>query len=169
MAFLNDTLQAVVLMVCDKHAPLVLEKLRECSDGNWFVMPPLADCRAGYHPHASPSHAAQGCAVFGFVERQALRRRLNEFAQLNPDGSLCPDCMAYQWGVAPTPIGDTGRDPVCGRAVSGASSLSHHHDGEMFVFCGLYCRDAFIQAPQNYLALHRETGEEREQPVAAEA
>ena len=160
MALSNNTLQAVVLMVCDKHAPHLLEKLHACPDGNWFVMPPIANCRTGYHPNVSAAHSAPGCAVFGFAEHLALAQRLREFASLNPDGSLCPDCMAYEWDVMPRPLGHSGRDPVCGRTVSGVTSLWHHHDGELFGFCGIRCRDAFIQAPHDYLSPRPEVHEQ---------
>jgi YHS domain-containing protein len=167
MNFLNQTLQAVVLMVCDKHAPLLLEKLQECPEGNWFVMPSIAGCRTGYHPHVSPAHAGQGCAVFGFVEQRGLAQRLREFASLNPDGSLCPDCMAYQWSVTPMPIGETGRDPVCGRVVTSAGAISRYHNGELFLFCGIHCRDAFMQAPHDYLAPRSEIRQSTPEPVVA--
>jgi YHS domain-containing protein len=152
MRFLNDTMQAVVMIVCEKHAPSLLNKLSDCPDGNWFVLPPVAACRMGYWPHVSPSHPGQGCAIFGFIERFALVNRLEEFASINQDGSLCPDCVAYQWGAVPSHLAEASRDPVCGRAVSSVDGLSLCHEGEMFFFCSMSCRDAFRLAPHSYVS-----------------
>ena len=151
MRFLNDTMQAVVLMVCQKHAPSLQEKLKQYPEGNWFLMPAIANCRTGYWPHVSASHTEQGCAIFGFVESTALARQLEKLASINADGSLCPDCVAYEWNVTPMHLSAAARDPVCGHSVTSNDALTHHYDGELFFFCGMNCRDAFKKAPQSYL------------------
>ncbi len=151
MKFLNDSMQAVVLMACEKHAPALLEKLGQCPKGNWFVLPPVASCQLGYWPHVSEPHAGRGCAIFGFIERREMTRQLEKFASINPDGSLCPDCAAYEWDATPSHLAESVRDPVCGRRVAPSDALSHQHAGELFFFCGVGCRDSFVREPQNYV------------------
>jgi YHS domain-containing protein len=155
--YLNEEMQAVAMIVCEKHAPSLLEKLQNCPEGNWFVMPAVGACRVGYWPHVSQAHSGGGCAVWGFAERLALVRTLGKLASVNDDGSLCPDCVAYQWSITPVHLADTVRDPVCGRNVSSNSALSHHYQGELFFFCSMGCRDDFIKSPQRYVRQPVET------------
>src|SRR5947209_20338864 len=137
MMFSDDSMQAVVLIVCESHAAAVQEKLKECPEGNWFMMPAIASCRMGYWPHVSNPHAGQGCAIFGFVERQSLGRRLEALSATNEDGSLCADCVAYEWDIKPSHIAATARDPVCGRRVYCANAHSQDHGGNLFFFCSI--------------------------------
>jgi YHS domain-containing protein len=151
MTFLHDSLQAVVLIACEKHAAAIGEKIRNFPDGNWFVLPPAAACRMGYRPHVSPAHEGGGCAIFGFAERGAMMHALHELSEQNEDGSLCADCVAYGWGIAPMPLVENARDPVCGRNVDCDNALAHQHENELFFFCGMNCRDAFRAHPERYL------------------
>jgi Cu+-exporting ATPase len=151
MNFLNESMQAVVLMACEKHAPALLEKLGQCPKGNWFALPSVASCQLGYWPNVSAPHAGQGCAIFGFIERGQLTRQLQKFASVNADGSLCPDCAAYEWSATPSHFAETARDPVCGRHVAPAAALSHQHQGELFFFCDVGCRDSFVSEPNRYV------------------
>ncbi len=90
--FLNQAMQAVVILACEEHAPGILEKLNAGSQGNWFVMPPTSTFRTGYWPNVSASHGEHGCAIFGFIERELLSRQLSEFNCLQLDEGVCPDC-----------------------------------------------------------------------------
>ncbi|MBV9469213.1 MAG: YHS domain-containing protein [Abitibacteriaceae bacterium] len=153
MTLVDDGMQAVVIMACEKHAPTLLAKLQECPAGNWFVLPSVASCRIGYWPHVSEAHAGQAIAVFGFVERPELARRLEQLSSVNEDGSLCLDCVAYEWGASPSHIAQSVRDPVCGRPVPCTHALSQCYNGELFFFCGLGCRDAFHKAPEKYVSV----------------
>jgi len=150
MKYLNESMQGIVLMVCDKHAPSLLEKLKECPAGNWFVMPPVASCRLGYWPNVSDSHEGHGCAIMGFVESQALTKMLEEFASTNADGSLCLDCVAYEWPITSSHVAATANDLVCGRAVACSNSISQSYNGELFFFCSVGCRDEFNKTPVRY-------------------
>ena len=151
MRFVNDSLKAVVLMACEKHAPAIMEKLSECPEGNWFVMPAIQACRMGYWNNVSNSHEGKGSAIFGFAEAVSLSRTLEQFATRNPDGSLCQDCVAYEWGITPTHLAATTRDPVCGARVSSGDALSQCHEGELFFFCSVNCRDRFQANPQEFV------------------
>lgn len=151
MRFVNDTLQAVVLMACDQHAPSILEKLKEHPDGNWFVMPALQACRLGYWNHVSPAHEGHGCAIFGFAERVAMGRILAGLATLNENGSMCADCVAYEWNITPSHIAAEAPDPVCGATVPTGDALSHMHEGQLFLFCSVNCRDKFQKNPAAFL------------------
>jgi YHS domain-containing protein len=151
MKYLNERMQAIVMIVCDKHAPTLLEKVQQCQEGNWFVMPHAATCRTGYWPNVSESHTCQGCAIMGFAETQAMTRTLEEFAAFNDDGSLCPDCVAYEWDITPSHVAATAHDLVCGRAVACSNSVSQNHDGELFFFCSVGCRDEFNKSPEKFV------------------
>ena len=151
MRFVNDALKAVVLMACEKHAPAIMEKLGECPEGNWFVMPAIQACRMGYWNNVSTSHESKGSAIFGFAESVSLSRTLQQLSSHNSDGSLCPDCVAYEWGVTSSHLAANAVDPVCGAKVSSADSLSQCHEGELFFFCSVTCRDRFHTAPDRYL------------------
>lgn len=153
--YLNEVMQAVVITACEKHAPALLEKVGACPDGNWFMMPTVAG-RSGYWPHVSESRPSQGCAIFGFAERQMLLGRLQEFMAVNDDGSLCPDCAAYEWNVATSHGVETTRDPVCGRNVSCSSAPMARNEGELFCFCSIGCRDKFESSPQTYVKTKNE-------------
>lgn len=150
MTFLHDSMQAVVLIACEKHAPLISEKVRQSQDGNWFILPPAVACRMGYRPHVSPAHECGGCTIFGFAERGAMMHALHELAIENENGSLCADCVAYGWSIAPMPLVESARDPVCGRPVDCDNALAHQHQGELFFFCGMNCRDAFREEPARH-------------------
>jgi YHS domain-containing protein len=164
MTFLREAMQAVVMIVCEKHATTVLERLNHCPEGNWFVMPPVGACRMGYWPHVSEAHSGQGIALFGFIERSALAQHLKEFAATNPDGSLCTDCVAYEWGITPSHAVETISDPVCGRQVSPAHALSYSYRDELFFFCSIGCRDAFERTPQRYMHQRLTIGPTSRQP-----
>ena len=153
--YLNSTMQAVVIMVCEKHASALLSKLSDCPEGNWFALPAVSVCRTGYRPNVSAPHPGQGCAVFGFAESVALTRMLQEFVPVNEDGSVCPDCAAYEWNITPTAMVESTHDPVCGRRVDCVNSLSHNYNGELFFFCSTGCRDAFRQEPLRYARLNQ--------------
>jgi YHS domain-containing protein len=153
MQYLNEKMQAVVIIACEKHAPTLLDKLKECPEGNWFAMPPAATCRTGYWPHVSEAHSSHGCAIMGFAEAQTLARVLNDLSSANADGSLCPDCVAYEWDITPSHIAATANDPVCHRSVMCSNAYTYNYDGEMFCFCSLGCRDEFRQSPQKYLSV----------------
>ena len=153
MRFLNDAMQAVVIIVCEKHAPALLDTLHGCPEGNWFVMPPVADCRMGYWPHVSAPHAGGGYAVWGFAEHLDMARMLSRMSSVNEDGSLCPDCVAYSWNITPLHMATSVPDPVCGKKVSCGEALSRHHDGRLFFFCSMGCRDSFIKSPERYLSV----------------
>lgn len=151
MTYLNDSMQAVVIIACERHADGIVEKVNETQEGNWFVMPSSKGCRVGYWPHVSAPHSSGGCAVFGFAESLALANVLREFACVNSDGSLCPDCVAYEWGIRQSHIVEATRDPVCGKTVSCDNSVTANHKDEMFCFCSAGCRDAFFGDPERYL------------------
>jgi YHS domain-containing protein len=151
MTYLNDSMQAVVIIACERHADGIVEKVNETEEGNWFVMPSSKGCRVGYWPHVSGAHSSGGCAVFGFAESLALASVLREFACVNSDGSLCPDCVAYEWGIRQSHIVEATRDPVCGKTVSCDNSVTANHKDEMFCFCSAGCRDAFFGDPERYL------------------
>jgi len=151
MRFLNDTLQAVVLLACEKHAPDIMEKLKNYPDGNWFVMPTLQACRMGYWNNVSPAHEGHGSAIFGFAETVALNRMLGELSCVNPNGSVCPDCVAYEWNITPSHITPSASDPVCGANVPAADAITHCHENELFFFCSVNCRDKFQKSPADYL------------------
>jgi YHS domain-containing protein len=87
----------------------------------------------------------------GFAEAQAIARVLDHIAFPNENGSLCPDCAAYEWSVSPTHIAATAFDLVCSRAVVCDNSVAHKHNGELLFFCSVACRDAFTHSPQKYL------------------
>ena len=151
MKYVNDTMQAVVIMACEKHAPAIMEKLKECQEGNWFAMTAIQACRMGYWNNVYSAHEGQGCAVFGFAERVALSTVLGKLTTLNPDGSSCQDCVAYGWDITPSHIVPTAKDPVCGANVDCATGLTHAHDGELFFFCSVNCRDKFHKNPQSFV------------------
>jgi YHS domain-containing protein len=160
--FLNDSMQAVVIMACEKHAPSILEKIDKGTEGNWFVMPPTSIFRTGYWPRVSESHADGGCAIFGFIDREALGHKLREFSSDNQDEGLCPECAAYEWNITPLHSALTTRDPVCGRGLSCASALSQEHNHRLYFFCSIGCRDRFQREPQKFV-----TGKE-EKSISAE-
>ena len=119
------------------------------------MMPAIASCRMGYWPHVSNPHEGQGCAIFGFVERQSLGRRLEELGATNPDGSLCADCVAYEWDIKPSHIAAPPR-ATWSAAVACIAPTPHSQDygGKLFFFCSIGCRDAFDSNPEQYV--HRE-------------
>jgi YHS domain-containing protein len=46
---------------------------------------------------------------------------------------------------------DQVRDPVCGMMVDrGNAPATSEHDGQMYYFCSLECREAFDIAPERY-------------------
>lgn len=151
MKYLNESMQAVVVIACEKHSPAILEKLNETPEGNWFVLPAAASARVGYVPHVSAPHSGHSCAILGFVERMAMPQYLQEFKSVNADGSLCPDCIAYEWQVIPTYTAATARDLVCGQMVGCDDALTENYHDELFFFCSAGCRDAFRREPNRYL------------------
>jgi YHS domain-containing protein len=153
MLYLNETMQAVVMIVCEKHGPELLDKMNQCPQGNWFMMPSLENCRIGYWPHVADSHGAKGYALFGFAERSTLNNCLELFAPRNEDGSLCPDCAAYEWNIAPSHAAGSVRDPVCGKIIASKDAMSSPYQGELFFFCSVNCRDKFHDHPEKYVAL----------------
>jgi YHS domain-containing protein len=159
--FLNDSMQSVVILACEKHAPGILEKINNGNEGNWFVMPPTTTFRTGYWPRVSESRSGGGCAIFGFIEREALVRKLREFSCTESDNGLCPDCAAYEWNITPLHSALTTHDPVCGRDVSCAGALSQEYHHRLYFFCSIGCRDRFQRQPENFVAAHEEaTGHE---------
>ncbi|RYG68755.1 YHS domain-containing protein [bacterium] len=150
--FLNDSMQAVVVMACEKHAPSILEKINNGSEGNWFVMPPTSTLRSGYWPRVCDAHAGGGLAIFGFIDREALVHKLREFSASQADNGLCPDCAAYEWNITPLHSALTTHDPVCGRGISCASALSLEHRRRLYFFCSMGCRDRFQRAPENFVS-----------------
>lgn len=159
--FLSTDMQGVVIIACEKHAPRLVAEMKSTPQGNWLVMPALEACRLGYWPRVSESHEATGTAIFGFIERNELARKLQEWTETNSDGSLCLNCVAYQWNIMPLRVAVNVRDVVCGKSVACSSALSHPHGDEVFFFCSVSCRDAFIKAPQNYIAPAQEMRGER--------
>lgn len=158
MKFLNEGMKAVVILVCEKHAPTLVEKLNNCREGNWFVMPPTSSCRIGYTPHVSDAHAGKGLAIMGFAENKALSQEIKNFAAVNPDGSQCSECVAYHWDVTPTHVASTSHDVVCGRSVTCDDAASTNHNGEIFFFCSVGCRDRFVKAPDQFLSTRNGAG-----------
>jgi len=151
--FLNQAMQAVVILACEKHAPAILEKLNHGSQGNWFVMPPTSTFRTGYWPNVCQSHQGQGCAIFGFIERDLLSMKLSEFNQAHLDDGVCPDCAVYDWGITPTHASRTSRDPVCKNIVTCDNSLSENYHNRLFFFCSPQCRDRFHLSPQQFVTV----------------
>lgn len=149
--FLNDSMQAVVILACESHAPGILEKLNNGSPGNWFLMPPTSVFRTGYWPNVCDSHEGQGVAIFGFIERQALAQKLQEFSSANADNGVCPECAAYEWNITPLHSAQTTRDPVCRREVSCGNSLSENYQNRLYFFCSPSCRDQFHRSPREFI------------------
>lgn len=150
---LNESIQAVIVLVCEEHAERAISRLNDCPEGNWFVLPEAAAGRLGYWPHVARPHNDSGhsYAILGFAERMALARTLQRFAAINENGSLCPDCVAYEWNITPVHLAASSRDPVCGNSVSCTTGFSHLYEGELFFFCSTHCRDAFHSRPQRYV------------------
>lgn len=162
--FLSTDMQGVVIIACEKHAARIVEEVRGSEQGNWFVMPTLEACRLGYWPRVSQSQEAGGCAIFGFIERNELARKLQDWATANTDGSLCLSCVAYEWDITPLRVAARVRDVVCGKSVACSNALSHPRGDEVFFFCSVGCREAFVRAPQNYIQPPLE--KPRETPLA---
>lgn len=155
MKFVNQTVQAVVIMACGVHSESVLQRLGESRAGNWFTVPTAGTMRSGYWSDVSAAHPCNGTAIFGFIESTSLSTLLESLDVTNPDGSLCADCAAYEWNVAPSHIAASMQDPVCGRVISAAEALTHEHEGELFFFCSAGCRDRFAADPAPYLSNRR--------------
>lgn len=153
MKYVNEQTQAVVLMVCERHAPAVLQRLNETNAGNWFMLPSIQSCRMGYWTNVSESHPGHGMAIFGFAESGALSRTLEGLSDVtrNEDGSLCSECVAYEWNTSPLHMAASAKDPVCGRTVDCSEGLSQCYGGELFFFCSFGCRDKFRLSPQSYV------------------
>lgn len=153
MKYVNETTQSVMLMVCEKHAKSVLEKLSCMKEGNWFVLPPVESCRMGYWANVSEPHEGRGVAIFGVAESVALSRTLAKLAKVTAgeDGGVCPDCAAYGWNITPSHIAATAKDVVCGREVPCSEAVSYGYKGELFFFCSFGCRDKFVQHPGHYV------------------
>jgi YHS domain-containing protein len=155
MKYVNEQTQAVVLMICEKHAPAVLQRLNDSSAGNWFMLPSIQAAKMGYWSNVSEPHTGHGVAIFGFAESTALSRTLEGLASImrNADCSLCSECVAYEWNTEPSHIAASAKDPVCGRSVSCSQAVSQCHHGELFFFCSFGCRDKFRANPQQYLPI----------------
>jgi YHS domain-containing protein len=149
--FLSTDMQAVMIIACEKHAPKLVANLQSEERGNWLVMPAPEACRLGYWPNVSGSHEANGTAILGFIERRELSRKLEEWTAANSDGSLCLDCVAYEWNITPLRVAARVRDVVCGQTVACSNALPHPHEGELFFFCSVGCRDAFVKEPNRYM------------------
>lgn len=149
--FLNQAMQAVVILACERHAPAILEKLNDGSQGNWFVMPPTSTFLMGYWPNVCTSHGGEGCAIFGFIERELMMQKLNEFNSAHMDDGVCPDCAIYDWPIVPLHAARTTRDPVCKQVVNCDNSLSENYHHRLFFFCSPNCRDRFHLAPHKFV------------------
>lgn len=155
--FLNDSMQAVVILACEKHAPSILDKINSGDEGNWFIMPASTTFRTGYWPRVSQSHSGGGCAIFGFIDREALVRKLREFSSREGDNGLCPECAAYEWNITPLHSALTTKDPVCGRDVSCSACVSQEYNHRLYFFCSIGCRDRFQRHPGEFVAEREET------------
>ena len=147
--FLNENVQAVIVLICEKHAAALTEKLSHCRDGNWFVLPSTAASQMGYWPHVSSSHSSRGQAVLGFAESAALARVLEQLASVSEDGSVCPDCVAYEWDIQPKCLMTSSVDPVCGKPVNCDNAFPLRRDDRLFFFCSIGCRDKFQSASKD--------------------
>ena len=96
-------------------------------------------------------HAGKGTAIFGFIEASALSGLLESINVTNADGSVCPECAAYEWNVTPSHIATSALDLVCGRHVSVSEATPSEYEGELFFFCSVGCRDRFVLSPQSFL------------------
>jgi YHS domain-containing protein len=45
---------------------------------------------------------------------------------------------------------DSGRDPVCGMAVTDPDALSIMHGGNRYVSCSKSCQARFVRAPEHF-------------------
>lgn len=149
MLFASETRQAVIILICKRHAPGLMERLEDCSEGDWFILPAATASRMGYRPRSS--HRSHAYAVFGFVGSVPLTRMLESLASINEGRSLCPDCVAYEWGIRARSLAALLSDPVCGSSVNCDHAFPLRHEEELFYFCSIGCRDEFKNSPRRYL------------------
>ncbi len=80
---------------------------------------------------------------------------LAELVQRRAAGELAPHIDAAPPPATGTPTAEA-RDPVCGMTVrADRSSHPFEHDGQIYYFCCVGCRDSFAKAPHGYLAADR--------------
>lgn len=156
MKFLTEGTKAVLMLACDKHASILQERIHQCREGNWFVLPAATACLLGYRAHVSEPHAGEACAIMGFAETKALSQALKNFSVTNEDGSLCCNCVAYQWDITPYQVTPNSQDLVCGRKVTCDDAVTTNYNGELFCFCSVGCRDRFRSAPEEFLRKKKE-------------
>ncbi len=149
--FLSETMRAVVILACEKHADPIVNKIQGTKAGNWFVLPAATLFKSGYWPNVSQSHEEHGSIIVGFIESLALANELQQFETENYDNGLCPNCAIYEWNVSALHTTRMTRDPVCHRLVSSNASLSEMYQDRLFFFCSMGCRDRFHRNPREFV------------------